>query len=186
MIRTFKAVTAVAILSLLASLAMGQYSESPYDAAKVAAGELPALAERLPDQPSVVSPQEGEIGVYGGQFNVFADGSDPWNDLTEEPARGPFLLNMTLDNTFEPDLALNYSFSDDFTEFTLNLRPGMKWSNGDPFTSEDFRFKREDMRDFDKAWTQEQFGTTTGYPEIVDDYTVVLHLGKPHQIKSMH
>ena len=179
MIRTFKAVTAVAILSLLASLAMGQYSESPYDAAKVAAGELPALAERLPDQPSVVSPQEGEIGVYGGQFNVFADAIHPWNDLTEEPARGPFLLNMTLDNTFEPDLALNYSFSDDFTEFTLNLRPGMKWSNGDPFTSEDFRFKREDMRDFDKAWTQEQFGTTTGYPEIVDDYTVVLHLGEP-------
>ena len=29
--------------------------------------------------------------------------------------------------------------------FTFNLRPGHKWSDGKPFTSEDFRFYWEDM-----------------------------------------
>ncbi len=180
--RTIQAATASLFLAvgLLATtvIAQGMYTQSPYLDARVASGELPPLEERLPTTPNVVQPID-EVGVYGGQFNVFSLGNHPWNDLTEEPSRGPFLLELTIDGEFIPDLALDFEQSEDHTTFTLHLRPGLRWSNGDPFTSEDFRFKREDMREFDVAWTQSQFGTPEGFVEIPDDYTVIMHLGAP-------
>ncbi len=180
--RTIQAATASLFLAvgLLATtvIAQGMYTQSPYLDARVASGELPPLEERLPATPNVVQPID-EVGVYGGQFNVFSLGNHPWNDLTEEPARGPFLLELTIDGEFIPDLALDFEQSEDHTTFTLHLREGLRWSNGDPFTSEDFRFKREDMREFDVAWTQSQFGTPDGFVETPDDYTVIMHLGAP-------
>ena len=41
------------------------YNEAPMLAEKVAAGELPPVAERLPDNPRVVEPNDS-VGVYGG------------------------------------------------------------------------------------------------------------------------
>ena len=77
------------IVGLLAAnaTAQGTYTQSPYLDARVASGDLPAVEDRLPDQPMVFEVLE-EIGVYGGTFTVFATGNHPWNDLTEEPARG--------------------------------------------------------------------------------------------------
>ncbi len=82
-------------------------------------------------------------------------------------------------------MAIGFEQSEDFETFTLHLRPGMRWSNGDPFTAEDFRFKREDMRDFDYAWTMPVFGTPDGFVEIPDEYTVILHLGAPEPSKRL-
>ncbi|RPI99831.1 MAG: hypothetical protein EHM39_05840, partial [Chloroflexi bacterium] len=46
------------------------YGEAPMLAAKVAAGELPPVEERLPENPRVVELAEGEtVGVYGGIWN---------------------------------------------------------------------------------------------------------------------
>ncbi|MCH2668176.1 MAG: ABC transporter substrate-binding protein, partial [Deinococcales bacterium] len=152
-----------------------EYIESPYDAAKVAAGELPPLGERLPDTP-MVYPVTQEIGEHGGQFNVFALDNFPWNALTEEPARGPLALLMTQDNDFIPDIVLDYKQSDDNTSFELYLRPGMKWSNGDDFTSEDFTFKREYLSD--DGWQKHLYpeGSTVEAP---DDHTVIINFPGP-------
>jgi len=44
----------------------GKYKEAPMLAAKVAAGELPPVEERLPENPRVVPLAEGDtVGVYG-------------------------------------------------------------------------------------------------------------------------
>lgn len=46
------------------------YNEAPALAEKVAAGELPPVAERLPENPRVVPLSEGDtIGVYGGVWH---------------------------------------------------------------------------------------------------------------------
>ncbi len=178
--------TLIMIVGLLAAnaTAQGTYTQSPYLDARVASGDLPAVEDRLPDQPMVFEVLE-EIGVYGGTFTVFATGNHPWNDLTEEPARGGFILEMTPDGEVIPGMVLDFEESEDFETFTLHLRPGMQWSNGDPFTSEDFRFKREDMRPFDVAWTQTIFGTPDGFVEIPDEYTVILHLGAAEPSKRL-
>jgi peptide/nickel transport system substrate-binding protein len=147
----------------------GQYKEAPMLAAMVAAGDLPPLEERLPIEPNVLVPLE-EVGTYGGTLNVFGTGAHPWVDGGDSPERSQYPLRMNFDGSIEPDQARDYELSDDNMTFTLYLREGMKWSNGDPFTAEDFRFKRE--MDLDEGIS------TWGYPEqlesitAVDDYTV--------------
>ena len=43
------------------------FNESPMCAAKAAAGEIPALEDRLPENPLVIQPAES-IGEYGGTW----------------------------------------------------------------------------------------------------------------------
>ena len=53
----------------------------------------------------------------------------------------------------QPDILLSYE-NDKNRVFTLHLRPGHKWSDGTPFTAEDFRFQWEDMlidKDMDRG-----------------------------------
>ncbi|GAG14488.1 unnamed protein product, partial [marine sediment metagenome] len=46
-----------------------KYNESPLLRTKVAAGELPPVEERLPEEPLIVNPYE-EVGEYGGIAHV--------------------------------------------------------------------------------------------------------------------
>ncbi len=184
--RTLPAAAAILLLvvGLLATTAMAQpYTQSPYLDARVASGELPALEDRLPDQP-MVYPVTQEIGVHGGQFNVFAIDNFPWNALTEEPARGPLALLMTQDSDFIPDIVLDFEQSEDFRTFTLNLRPGMQWSNGDPFTSEDFTFKRIFM--IDDGWNENLYPPAATV-EAPDEHTVIIDWGdaRPRALLDM-
>ncbi|MCB0114844.1 MAG: hypothetical protein KDD84_12175, partial [Caldilineaceae bacterium] len=113
--------------------APGQYNEAPELAAKVAAGELPPVDERLPDEPKVITPLN-EIGVYGGEQRGAAFGPTT-GQLDTEALRMQSLLFIEPDLvTLSPNILLDYSVSDDFRTWTLNLRPGMKWSDGEPFT----------------------------------------------------
>ncbi|GAH83403.1 unnamed protein product, partial [marine sediment metagenome] len=68
----------VGAMCLSASAALA-YNEAPMLRVKVAAGELPSVAERLPEEPSVLEPLE-EIGQYGGELHVFATDVNPWQD----------------------------------------------------------------------------------------------------------
>ena len=155
----------------------GQYQEAPMLAAMVAAGDLPPLEDRLPIEPKVLAPLE-EVGTYGGTLNVFGTGAHPWVDGGDSPERSQYPLRMNFDGSIEPDQVKGYELAEDNMTFTMYLREGMKWSNGDPFTAEDFRFKHEmDMDEGISTW---------GYPEqlesitAVDDYTVRYNFRVPY------
>ena len=58
-----------------------------------------------------------------------------------------YLLSMhqeTLD--IVPNIAAGYAVADDGLTVTLELRPGTRWSNGDPFIVDDLMFVMEDMK----------------------------------------
>jgi len=110
-------------------------------AARVAAGELPPLSERLPNNPAVVVPVD-QPGRYGGIWRRYAIDSDSsgMSRLIYDPA-----LRWSGDGLeIEPNLCWKWEVSDDFRTFTFWLREGVRWSDGHPMTTEDVRFWWED------------------------------------------
>jgi peptide/nickel transport system substrate-binding protein len=149
----------------------GEYGESPALAAMVDAGILPPVKERLPESPKVSETIE-EIGTYGGQINVFAVNINRTNDM--QNIWGATLFRVPRHEAgIEPDVAAGHEISADRKVFTLYLREGLKWSDGEPLLSEDIRFAQEDMHWNDKVNTWNRLGMVNEV-KVVDDYTIDL------------
>ncbi len=102
--------------------------------------ELPAsVAERLPKQPLVIAPYS-RIGHYGGVLDGISKATESGtSDLLS--VRHVNLLRFSDDlTTLVPNVASDWEWNEDFTELTLTLREGHKWSDGEPFTADDIVF----------------------------------------------
>lgn len=77
---------------------------------------------------------------------------------------------------YAPHVAESLTPNDDLTEWTLRLRPGIRFGNGDPLTTEAVRFSLERM----KAAPVASAGTVAEITEmeIVDDLTMVFKLAE--------
>ena len=118
--------------------------EPPLLAARVKEGKLPPMAERLPKVPLVV-PFDGKArvpGKYGGDMRMLmAKDRDIRMMVVYGYAR---LVGYNEKLEFVPDLLESFENVGD-RDFTFRLRPGHRWSDGTPFTSEDFRYFWEDI-----------------------------------------
>ena len=113
--------------------------ETPGLADKVKAGSLPPIAQRIPGHPVVVSEFAGSDGPgrCGGQVNMLiANARDTRLMTLYCNAR---LIVYDWHFKLQPDILESYEDKDG-REFTFKLRPGHKWSDGHPFTTEDFRY----------------------------------------------
>lgn len=114
------------------------YSEAPQLHDLVAAGKLPPVEQRLPKEPGVVTPAE-HVGVYGGSFDdETAGGGSP--DDTRGFGYEPLVRWSPDGQKVIPGVAKSWDISDDGKTYTFHLRDGMKWSDGQPFTSADILF----------------------------------------------
>lgn len=152
----------------------GEYKESPLVHELVEKGELPPIEERLPEEPAVV--EVDEIGAYGGRYVGAAFGPSS-GALDTEGLRFQSLLTIEEDlQTFKPNLIKGYEVNDEFTEYTIHLREGMKWSNGDPFTTADWMFWYNDiLMNSDINQAVDVAYCVNGEPmkyEAIDDYTL--------------
>ncbi len=113
--------------------------ESELLSAKVASGDLPPVAERIPDQPLVVDliAKGRQHGVQGGTLRTMVSRS---KDIRQMVVLGYSRL-MIYDDSYSltPDILAGIDVEEDRI-FTLRLRPGHRWSDGHPFTSADFRY----------------------------------------------
>jgi peptide/nickel transport system substrate-binding protein len=160
----------------------GKYSEAPDLAKRVAAGELPPVDQRLPEDPLVHN--YGEVGVYGGEWIMGMDGTDD----------NPLILKSILydglvrwDRKWQqviPNLASSWTVEGEGRKYTFNLRRGVKWSDGKPFTSADIMFWVEHVvgneeidRNFPRFTRVADESPTVTAP---DAYTIVFEWPIPH------
>ena len=124
------------------------YIEPPYLATQVASGQLPAVAHRLPLQPAVVEfdGDDGENskrnGQYGGTLRMLMGKS---KDIRMMMVYGyARLVGYDRDLNLSADLLESYEVNQQ-REFTFHLRKGHRWSDGEPFTTEAFRYYWQDI-----------------------------------------
>ncbi len=121
-----------------------EFHEAPELDELVKAGKLPPVEERISGEPLVIEPLH-EIGRYGGELRGPATSpvGGGW-DVTEMRIQTLFRIAPDY-QTIIPNIAKDFKLSDDLKTLTVYLRKGMKWSDGAPFTTDDFMFWYEDM-----------------------------------------
>ncbi|MCM0019381.1 MAG: ABC transporter substrate-binding protein [Tagaea sp.] len=135
---------ALLLLTLAASPAGARFVETPSLAAEVAAGRLPPVEKRLPETPLVTSVARADWtpGRHGGEIRLLSGRTQDTRLL----AVYGYARLVGYDHTLNlvPDILESVRVEADKV-FVLTLRAGHRWSDGAPFTSEDFRFWWEDV-----------------------------------------
>src|SRR5690606_8081992 len=117
---------------------------SPFLASEVNAGRLPPVAERIPAVPVTVQPKPPYFtpGRHGGDLHIMI--ARPQGKPIMNVQDYTLLVTYTSELEIIPDLVESVQVEDERV-FTFKLRPGHRWSDGHPFTSEDFRYYWEDV-----------------------------------------
>jgi peptide/nickel transport system substrate-binding protein len=132
---------AVSLLWVLLAAALGvplasaAAPEPPALAARVAAGALPPLAQRLPEHPLVVVTDPE--AVYGGELRTLI--GTPKDTKLLSVYGYARLVRFDRNYQLGPDLLESFEVQEGRI-FTLHLRRGHRWSDGAPFTTADFEF----------------------------------------------
>ncbi|MEM9050369.1 MAG: ABC transporter substrate-binding protein [Pseudomonadota bacterium] len=124
--------------------ALPAVAESPLLENRVHEGALPPMAQRLPHEPQIVdlALKGREPGRHGGTLRMFI--TKP-RDIRYMVVYGyARLVGYTEDYALAPDILRDVEIEDGRV-FTFHLRKGHRWSDGHPFTTEDFRYWWEDV-----------------------------------------
>lgn len=110
------------------------------------------------------------------------------------------LFRKDANNAMQPDLAEKYELSEDGLTYTVTLKDGLIWSDGEPLTADHFRYSilRALTYGAENAWSvynlvtyvegaalyesdETQDAETLQIPgiEVIDDKTIAFHLTKP-------
>jgi len=164
------------VLSMIPASAETAYTQAPYWDDK----GLPAVADRLPVEPMVEDADYLTIGTYGGELRRAADGGNWYNGKPIEEG----LFRFTTEGVVEPNVAKGFTVNEDATVYTISLREGMKWSDGQPFTAEDcvWFYNAVCLNKVDSKGVRNCHKDANGNPAVVekvDDYTFTVTFGTP-------
>lgn len=158
--------------------------ETPLFVDRVRAGVLPPVARRIPAQPRVIGRFAGDDGPgqQGRQLNMLVASARDTSLMTVYSYTRLIVYDDRF--TLHPDILESYEVRDG-REFTFKLRPGHAWSDGHPFTTEDFRFFWEDVagnRELSPAGPPVELLVDDRPPkvEIGDDRTIKYSWDKPN------
>ncbi|TDO48672.1 peptide/nickel transport system substrate-binding protein [Kribbella sp. VKM Ac-2527] len=124
----------------------GSYSDKP--------ANQPAATKSVQiGKANIPTPRDQTVIIAQVEYTVF----DSWNRLIPNGAPASagleslamealFYLNLAT-GELKAWLATEYKYNDNHTELTFKFDPKAKWSDGQPFTSKDFKFTVELLRD---------------------------------------
>jgi peptide/nickel transport system substrate-binding protein len=148
---------------------------------------LAATACPAPAAPGVVAPvdavrtQSLNIAIPGriadpGNLNLYAPGVSRSDTGLHQMIYEYFFYQNLQTGEYVPWLAEEYEYNDDFTTITVNLREGVMWSDGEPFTADDVVFTYELLMDNPgMVWAAEVIANIESV-EAVDETTVQFNL----------
>ena len=119
------------------------YVDPPMFAEEIKAGKLPPAAKRIPENPLVVKMDGGAVaGQHGGTLNMLIGRS---RDVRMLVVYGyARLVAYDRELKIVPDILESVEVKDDRV-FTMKLRRNHRWSDGQPFTIDDFRYFWDDV-----------------------------------------
>ncbi|SDP30859.1 peptide/nickel transport system substrate-binding protein [Sulfitobacter litoralis] len=140
----------LALAATLAFAPLAAYSDGPvlressFWAQEVNAGSLPHVQDRIPSEPLVVD-LEAKGRSFGRQGGTLRTLISRTKDVRQMVVYGyARLVGYQPDYTLAPDILAAVDVEEG-RKFTLHLRPGHRWSDGIPFTSDDFRYWWENV-----------------------------------------
>jgi len=150
--------------------------ETPMLQPAVDAGKLPPVTERVPSAPLVTAFDEARFvsGKQGGTLHMLIGRAQDVRMLfVYGYAR---LVNYDRNLNLVADILESVDVQDNRV-FTLHLRKGHRWSDGQPFTAEDFRYYWEDVannRDLNPSGPPSDLIVDGKLPEfkVIDSTTV--------------
>lgn len=159
--------------------------ETPQFVEQVAAGDLPPVAERIPAEPLIVDLQARgrRMGDSGGLIRMFVSRA---KDVRYMAAYGyARLVGYASDYTLQPDLLKDVMIEDHGKRIVLRLREGHRWSDGAPFTTEDFRYWWEDVatnKELSPSGPPVELLVGGSLPEVtvIDDVTIAYQWDAPN------
>ena len=197
--RQRRVVTALAIPLVLAFVAASCGSDDSSSETDTGGDTTEAITESTDgeDAAPVTAPEEvitsvaeeADEAVYGGTVTIGleadATGLRPWEDSCSSPCytilRSIYdpLTDQTADGTYEPFLAESISSNEDFTVWTMTLRPDVTFHNGTPLTAQTIA----DMFPIQQAGAAGQSaitGASLASVAALDDLTVEYTLSAPN------
>ena len=161
------------------------FHEAPQLTALVKAGKLPPVEQRIPAEPMVIKPLHS-IGTYGGIWRRGFLGPGDGENGNRIRAADKLLFWDKTGTILAPNVAKGYEVSADGKRTTLFLRKGMKWSDGAPFTADDFVFWFEDLntnKDLVATPAPEMFiNGKPGRIVKIDETTVAFDFDEPYYL----
>lgn len=133
-----------------------------------------------------VSRERSLILMFGGDGTQFTDTGlgNPYatgasHQMGSAALWEPLVFYSAFADEEIPWLATGYQYNDDFTELTINIREGVEWSDGMPFTANDVAFTLNMLRDNAPTLTRSTIVKSAVQEAIaVDDLTVqIIFLG---------
>ncbi len=186
---------------------LDNYSEPAWVTEKyVKTGMLPPVSERLPKVPMVMmsaSMPDG-VGEYGGLFRHIIGGRPQGWNWTAAQTQGWGGINYTVQECLTrtgpmyqlkgdelsvlPNLATDWYWSEDTYQLTMNLLEGARWSDGEPFTSEDVRFYWEDtvLETRIPSFSSKEAIGSGATLEVIDETTIRWTFDKPNQQQALY
>ncbi len=162
-----------------------QLIEPPSLKKQVESGALPPIEKRVPDDSKLVDfiATGKEPGRYGGELRLLMGKQKDTRMMTVYG----YARLISLDEKFSyvPDILKSFEVREG-REFTFYLRKGHRWSDGAPFTAEDFRYFWEDIATNKKI-------SSVGLPkalmvnnkppkfEVIDETTIRYTWDKPNR-----
>jgi peptide/nickel transport system substrate-binding protein len=157
-----------------------QPTEAPPEPTEVPPTEVPPTEVPPTEPPPTEAPPEPTELRIGISLDVesmdpfFVNQAAGWSVVH---ALFDHLVERDFDGNIVPGLALSWTIVDTAT-LEFELREGVTFHNGEPFTADSVKFSVERMLAEEEAPNQGKF-TAIDSVEIVDDYTVRLLLNRP-------